>query len=98
MSWVRPTLNIDLGELAAEPPELAALAGMVNVACGAHAGDEATMAAVIARAPGLVCAHPSYPDREGFGRRRSGGDGDHVGIVLAKKIFFMYPSKRLIVV
>lgn len=65
-------LDVDVGELADEPDEIYELATMVNVACGAHAGDAATMArsASRARAAGArVAAHPSYPDRASFGRR-----------------------------
>lgn len=43
----------------------------INVACGGHAGDEAMMAAmvVMAKEKGVnVGAHPSYPDKENFGR------------------------------
>ncbi|AKT37263.1 LamB/YcsF family protein [Chondromyces crocatus] len=64
-------LNIDLGELPGEPEALYALATVVNVACGGHAGNQASMerALELARAAGTeVAAHPSYPDREGFGR------------------------------
>lgn len=66
------TLNVDIGELADEPEELYRLATVVNVACGGHAGDEASMrrAATLAAASGaMVAAHPSYPDRAGFGRK-----------------------------
>ncbi len=65
------SLNVDLGELEGEPGELYSIATMVNVACGGHAGDEATMerACLLARHAGArLAAHPSYPDREGFGR------------------------------
>lgn len=44
-----------------------------NVACGGHAGDAPSMREAAARAVRLgvvLGAHPSYPDREGFGRRR----------------------------
>jgi 5-oxoprolinase (ATP-hydrolysing) subunit A len=64
-------LNIDLGELPGEPAELYALATVVNIACGGHAGDVASMARALsfALARGArVAAHPSYPDRAGFGR------------------------------
>jgi UPF0271 protein len=64
-------LNIDAGELADEPVDLYALAHAVNVACGGHAGDEASMMRVVAAclARGTrIGAHPSYEDREGFGR------------------------------
>ena len=64
-------LNVDLGELPGEPAELYSLATVVNVACGGHAGDKASMARALsfAMARGArVAAHPSYPDRAGFGR------------------------------
>lgn len=65
------TLNVDLGELPDEPEELFALATVANVACGGHAGDGASMRRACARAKAhgvAVTAHPSYPDRAGFGR------------------------------
>ena len=43
----------------------------INVACGGHAGDETMMTAMVALAKekGVnVGAHPSYPDKENFGR------------------------------
>lgn len=65
-------LNLDAAELDAEPEALTALADLLNIACGAHAGSAplATRALRRAKAKGVaVGAHPSYPDREGFGRR-----------------------------
>ena len=44
----------------------------VNVACGFHAGDPSIMDLTVRRAleRGIrIGAHPSYPDRRGFGRR-----------------------------
>ena len=67
----RVGLNIDLGELPDEPDELYSLATQVNIACGGHAGDDASIARAVAlaRAAGAtIAAHPSYPDRAGFGR------------------------------
>jgi UPF0271 protein len=64
-------LNVDLGELPGEPAELFALATTANVACGGHAGDTASMARAISFSMTRgtrVAAHPSYPDRAGFGR------------------------------
>ena len=70
-------LNADVGESFGPWPmgaddELIPLVSSVNVACGAHAGDAAT----ILRTVGLavrhgvaIGAHPGYPDLEGFGRR-----------------------------
>lgn len=66
-------LNIDLGELPDEPEGLYASAQIANVACGGHAGDEASMrrAVELCRRHGTrLGTHPSFPDREGFGRRR----------------------------
>jgi 5-oxoprolinase (ATP-hydrolysing) subunit A len=68
----RVVLNVDGGELDDEPLELYALADVVHIACGGHAGDDASMARVTracASAGTRVGAHPSYEDREGFGRR-----------------------------
>ncbi len=61
-------LNLDAGEHDDEPPALWQLADIVCIACGGHAGDDASMRRVLAVAR-EVGAHPSYPDREGFGRR-----------------------------
>jgi UPF0271 protein len=69
---MQPLLNVDGGELDDEPLELYALADVVHVACGGHAGDETSMTRVTracASAGTRVGAHPSYEDREGFGRR-----------------------------
>lgn len=73
-------LNADLGEgdgpWRLEPPADDALLDLVtsaNVAAGYHGGDAATMAATCAGALArgvAIGAHPSYDDREGFGRRR----------------------------
>lgn len=69
---VRCTLNIDAGELEAEPEALWALAHALNVACGGHAGDARSMERVLRACAAhrvRAGAHPSYPDRAGFGRR-----------------------------
>jgi UPF0271 protein len=65
-------LNIDLGELPDEPEALYGCAHLANIACGGHAGDAESMrrAVQLCQAHGTrVGAHPSYPDRDGFGRR-----------------------------
>jgi 5-oxoprolinase (ATP-hydrolysing) subunit A len=43
-------LNIDLGELPDEPEELYAFSTVVNLACGGHAGDIASMERSLERA------------------------------------------------
>jgi UPF0271 protein len=45
---------------------------ILNIACGGHAGDAASMDRVVRWCVASGCtigAHPSYPDRPGFGRR-----------------------------
>jgi UPF0271 protein len=73
---VRIDLNADVGEGSAELPgvdaDLIPLVTSVNIACGAHAGNESVMAATVALAHAngvAVGAHPSLDDREHFGRR-----------------------------
>jgi UPF0271 protein len=65
-------LNADLGEGAPDDAELLTLVTSANIACGGHAGDarlmQATVRAALARGV-AVGAHPSYVDREHFGRR-----------------------------
>lgn len=68
----RVDLNCDLGEGAAHDAELMPLITSANIACGAHAGDEATMRATVAlaRKHGVaIGAHPGFADRVNFGRR-----------------------------
>lgn len=80
---VRVLLNIDAGELDDEPDELYALADVVNIACGGHAGDARSMERVLlaCKAHGTAAgAHPSYEDREGFGRRELSIDPHEVGL------------------
>jgi UPF0271 protein len=65
-------LNLDAGEHDDEPEELWAMFDVLNIACGGHAGDAASMARVVEFCAAQACAvgaHPSYPDRESFGRR-----------------------------
>ncbi|MEM7661181.1 MAG: 5-oxoprolinase subunit PxpA [Pseudomonadota bacterium] len=70
-------LNADLGELPGEAGRSSDRAILEHVtscaiACGGHVGDPETMkATLLAAAECHVAAgaHPSYPDRDGFGRR-----------------------------
>lgn len=68
----RVDLNCDLGEGAGHDAELMPLITSANIACGAHAGDEAMMkvTAMLAKKHGVaIGAHPGFADRENFGRR-----------------------------
>ncbi|HEM6831867.1 TPA: 5-oxoprolinase subunit PxpA [Citrobacter koseri] len=64
-------LNADLGEGCASDAALLQLVSSANIACGFHAGDAQTMLASVREAlkNGVaIGAHPSFPDRENFGR------------------------------
>lgn len=71
-------LNADLGEsfgawTMGDDAAMLRLVGSANLACGFHAGDPLVMRNTLrlAKAQGVsVGAHPSYPDLQGFGRRR----------------------------
>jgi UPF0271 protein len=74
-------LNCDVGEGCGADEALMPLVSSANVACGGHAGDEASMRETVrlARRHGVaVGAHPSYPDRAGFGRERLPRSGAEV--------------------
>ncbi len=71
-------LNADLGELEGDAGRdldraMLDVVSRCNIACGGHAGDDQTMLLTIhaAQARGvLIGAHPSYPDKASFGRKR----------------------------
>jgi UPF0271 protein len=70
---MRVDLNCDMGELedAGHEAALMEYVTSANIACGAHAGDEAIMeqTARLAIERGVrIGAHPGYPDRANFGR------------------------------
>jgi UPF0271 protein len=65
-------LNADLGEGSGHDDELFELISSANIATGFHAGDSDTMHAAVcaAKEHGVaVGAHPSFFDRENFGRK-----------------------------
>lgn len=65
-------LNADVGEGAGHDARLMRFISSANIACGAHAGDDATMVATVAlaRRHGVaIGAHPGHADRASFGRR-----------------------------
>src|SRR6056300_1341993 len=83
-------INCDLGEKSKHhsnkyDPDLLEIVNSANVACGYHAGDEATMNEVvqISKKNGVsIGAHPSFNDPENFGRSRI-----NLANVLAKTIY-----------
>lgn len=67
----RIDLNVDLAEGCANDKQLLQLVSSANICCGLHAGDynEMRKAILWAKENGVrIGAHPSFPDRENFGR------------------------------
>jgi UPF0271 protein len=87
-------LNADVGEAtdAAGMEVERTLLGLVtsvHVACGGHAGDDDSMTATVSAAldRGVrVGAHPSYPDRAGFGRQPMQIDRAELGASLSEQL------------
>jgi len=64
-------LNADLGEGCGDDAAILDCVSSANIACGWHAGDAQTMRAAVRAAVQrgvAIGAHPSFPDRENFGR------------------------------
>ncbi|MGB5497486.1 MAG: 5-oxoprolinase subunit PxpA [Maribacter sp.] len=71
MEGIYIDINCDVGEGVGNEAELFPLISSCNIACGGHAGNNRTMTQVVklAKQYGVrIGAHPSYPDKENFGR------------------------------
>ena len=82
-------INCDLGEGCPNDAELMGLISSANIACGFHAGDEATMHGTVdlaIRNGVAIGAHPSYPDRENFGRTPMALSDTEVFEIVAEQI------------
>ena len=65
-------INCDLGEGVGNDEALMPFISACSIACGGHAGDENTMRKTVqlAMKHGVnIGAHPSFPDKENFGRK-----------------------------
>jgi 5-oxoprolinase (ATP-hydrolysing) subunit A len=68
---LRIDINCDMGEGMGNDAQIMPFITSANIACGYHAGDHETMRQTVALALEYgvhVGAHPSYPDRDNFGR------------------------------
>lgn len=85
-------LNADVGEEAVpagEEAELIAIVTSVSISGGAHAGTPESIAGAVSAAVAagtVIGAHPSYPDRVGFGRRPLSMSGDELARSLQQQI------------
>ncbi|MFD2098474.1 5-oxoprolinase subunit PxpA [Flagellimonas iocasae] len=65
-------INCDVGEGVGNEAEIFPFISSCNIACGGHAGNTETMTQIVKLAQHhnvKIGAHPSYPDRENFGRQ-----------------------------
>lgn len=68
----RYTINCDLGEGVARENEIVPLIDRASIACGGHIGDHESIQQTLRLVKSFgkkAGAHPSYPDRENFGRK-----------------------------
>ncbi|MEO8276333.1 MAG: LamB/YcsF family protein [Thermoanaerobaculia bacterium] len=81
-------INADAGE-GFDSPELFSAVSSVNIACGGHAGDAASMRAAVALAracDAAVGAHPGYEDRARFGRVETGDSPRALGETVRRQM------------
>jgi UPF0271 protein len=84
-------LNCDMGELEDAAHEAALMEHITsaNIACGGHAGDEATMERTVRLALERnirIGAHPGYPDRANFGRIEMALTAEEIERTVAEQI------------
>ena len=81
-------LNADVGETEGDT-ELFSVVTSASIACGFHSGDPSMMRRTVREAVrrGVVLgAHPSYPDREGFGRRELGTGAEEIAELVCYQV------------
>ncbi|GGK15877.1 UPF0271 protein [Yeosuana aromativorans] len=72
MQPIRIDINADVGEGINNESQLMPYISSCNIACGGHAGDLDTMRTVVKMAKThriKIGAHPSFPDKDNFGRQ-----------------------------
>jgi UPF0271 protein len=82
-------INCDLGEGIGNDTELMPYIDEANIACGFHAGDAFTMRETVAlciRHKVKIGAHPSYLDRENFGRKEIELSSEEIYLLVRKQV------------
>ncbi len=85
-------INCDLGEGMENDAALMPYISSANIACGFHAGDEETMRRTIALAieHGVaIGAHPSFPDKDNFGRTEMQFPEEDIVSIVSEQIYTM---------
>lgn len=99
---IRLAINCDMAEgegaLSKQQIALFSLLSSCNISCGAHAGDSIQIRQTIAAAVNFdlkIGAHPSYPDRLGFGRHRINISRNNLKYSLLSQLFFIKKEVEL---
>ncbi|MFL6468681.1 MAG: 5-oxoprolinase subunit PxpA, partial [Pyrinomonadaceae bacterium] len=85
-------INCDLGEGCENDAELMRYISSANIACGFHAGNTETMKRTVELALAnnvAIGAHPSFPDRENFGRTEMSIPYPEVSEIVAEQIILL---------
>lgn len=85
----RIDFNCDIGEGCGDDAAIVPYLSSANIACGGHAGDEATMRATLrlCRRHGVAAgAHPGYDDPEHFGRRTLPLSRDEIAMLMLSQL------------
>lgn len=96
-------LNSDLGEAfgpwkMGDDAAMLSVVSSANIACGGHAGDTETMyntCRTAAEHGVVIGAHPSYVDREGFGRRVIPMSPEEIGRMVVAQVGALAAIARL---
>jgi UPF0271 protein len=86
-------LNCDIGEGIGNDAAIIPYITSANIACGYHAGDEDTMRATVllAKEYGVaIGAHPSFEDRENFGRTEIKASATEVYLLVKKQLEILH--------
>ncbi|MBL8099197.1 MAG: LamB/YcsF family protein [Anaerolineales bacterium] len=86
-------LNCDLGEGIGNDEAIMPFITSANIACGFHAGDEKTMRETIRLAKKYnvnIGAHPSWKDRENFGRKEMNLSANEAEKIVRYQIELIY--------
>ena len=89
------SINCDVGEGIGNEGEIMSYIQYCNVACGGHAGTDASMREIVLLASKYgvkIGAHPSYPDIENFGRKNLKMDSND----LAKSLTYQVKALEII--
>jgi UPF0271 protein len=85
-------LNCDLGEGLTTDEQIIPLLSSANIACGYHAGDVDTMKRTIElclQHNVAIGAHPSWPDKENFGRREILTTAEEIYEIVTAQLFII---------